>query len=287
MTDPKMVKTRGDGIHIQLAVWEGEGKTILCVHGLTANCRCWDLIASELSPKYHVIAMDLRGRGLSDKPDTGYSVEHHMGDIHALLEEQGIDSVTLLGHSLGAYISLAYAANYPERVAGLILMDGGGHLKQEQWNRIAQAIKPSLDRLGQIFPSFEDYTAAIKKAPFLQPWLPTLEAYFRYEIENAEGGIRSMARLAHIQEEITNIHKLDTSQLYPCITCPVLVLRATDGIFTPDDVMLPEKIADQMSQEIPNALLIDIEGTNHFSILFQPNQIRKKSILDFLSSIDD
>lgn len=287
MTDPKMVRTRGDGIHIQLAVWEGEGKTILCVHGLTANCRCWDLIASELSPKYHVIAMDLRGRGLSDKPDTGYSVEQHMGDIHALLEEQGIDSVTLLGHSLGAYISLAYAANYPEKVAGLILMDGGGHLKQEQWNRIAQAIKPSLDRLGQISPSLEDYTAAIKKAPFLQPWLPTLEAYFRYEIENAQGGIRSMVRLAHIQEEITNVHKLDTSQLYPCITCPVLVLRATDGIFTPDDVVLPEKIADQMSQEIPNALLIDIEGTNHFSILFQPNQIRKKSILDFLSSIDN
>jgi pimeloyl-ACP methyl ester carboxylesterase len=56
--------------------------------------------------------MDLRGRGLSAKPDTGYSVEYHMGDIHALLEEQGIDSVTLLGHSLGAYISLAYAANY-------------------------------------------------------------------------------------------------------------------------------------------------------------------------------
>ena len=285
MTDPEMIKTRGDGIHIQLAVWEGKGKTILCVHGLTANCRCWDLIASELSPEYRVIAMDLRGRGLSDKPDTGYAVMDHMGDILALLDEQGIASVTLLGHSLGAYISLAFAARYPERVAGLILMDGGGNLEQDRWNRLAQAIAPSLDRLGQSYPSFEDYAAALTTVPFLQPWLTTLGEFFRYEIENAQGGIGSMFHLANIQEEISHIHNLDVSRLYPCITCPVLVLRATDGIFTPDDVMLPRKTADQMAQEIPNALVVDIKGTNHFSILFQPSQIRKKSILDFLSSI--
>lgn len=287
MTDPEMVKTRGDGINIQLAVWEGKGKTILCVHGLTANCRCWDLIASELSPEFHVIAMDLRGRGLSDKPETGYSVEHHMGDIHALLEEQGIGPVTLLGHSLGAYMSLAFAARYPESVAGLILIDGGGNLEQDLWNRLAQAITPSLDRSGQSYSSFEDYAAALTKSPFLEPSLTTLEESFRYEFENTQGDMGSMFHLANIQEEIADIQNLDVSQLYPTIACPVLILRATDGIPTPDDVMLPERVADQMTQEIPNALSINIEETNHFSILFQPSQIRKKSILDFLRSIDN
>ncbi len=42
MSGPKMIKAKGDGVKIQLAVWEGKGKPILCVHGLTANCRCWD-----------------------------------------------------------------------------------------------------------------------------------------------------------------------------------------------------------------------------------------------------
>ena len=49
---PIMVKVNGDGVKIQIAVWEGEGREILCVHGLSANCRCWDSIASALSPQH-------------------------------------------------------------------------------------------------------------------------------------------------------------------------------------------------------------------------------------------
>ncbi|MGZ3495756.1 MAG: alpha/beta fold hydrolase, partial [Thermodesulfobacteriota bacterium] len=68
MSEPRMVKAKGDGIDIQLAIWEGNGKQILCAHGITANSRFWDCLASALSPHHRVIAMDLRGRGLSDKP---------------------------------------------------------------------------------------------------------------------------------------------------------------------------------------------------------------------------
>ena len=65
--------TRFD-IDIQLAVWEGEGENIFCIHGLSANCRCWDRIVSGIEREFRVLAMDLRGRGLSDKPPTGYSI---------------------------------------------------------------------------------------------------------------------------------------------------------------------------------------------------------------------
>ncbi len=88
MSEPKKIKAKGDGVSIQLAVWEGKGKEILCVHGLTANCRCWDVIASSLTPKHKVIAMDLRGRGHSDSPPSGYSVENHCRDILALMDDQ-------------------------------------------------------------------------------------------------------------------------------------------------------------------------------------------------------
>ncbi len=49
MSEPIMIKAKGNGIKIQLALWEGKGKQILCIHGLTANCRCWEIIASALS----------------------------------------------------------------------------------------------------------------------------------------------------------------------------------------------------------------------------------------------
>jgi len=91
MTEPIMRRAKGDGVKIQLAIWEGDGKQILCVHGLTANCRCWDVTASALAPRHLVLAMDLRGRRLSGKPPTGYSVEHHIQDIYYLMDDMGLE----------------------------------------------------------------------------------------------------------------------------------------------------------------------------------------------------
>ena len=284
MGEPTMKRTKGDGVEIQLVIWEGMGKPILCIHGITANCRCWDVIAWALALRHRVLAMDLRGRGFSDKPPTGYSVENHVRDIHCLLDDIGLDSAVLIGHSLGAYISLAFAAQHPERAEGLILMDGGGQLTQDQWDDISNAIKPSLDRLGQVFPSFNAYVEVMKQAPFFQPWSPAIEGYFRYEVEEVEGGVRSRIQLAHIQEEAGNIREVNVTAFYPKVSCPVLILRATEGILSHDDVVLPEAAVERMVRDIPNAKRVDIEGANHFSILFQHNETRDRSILGFLSA---
>ena len=147
MPEPKMIKAKGDGIKIQLAVWEGNGKQILCIHGITANCRFWDCLASALALHHRVIAMDLRGRGLSDKPPTGYSIEQHCKDVLALMNDLGLERPVLMGHSLGAFISLVISAHYPQRVDRLILVDGGGKLSENQMAKVFVGIKPSLDRL--------------------------------------------------------------------------------------------------------------------------------------------
>ncbi len=282
MTEPKMMKAKGDGIQIQLAVWEGKGKEILCIHGITANSRFWDCLASALSPLHKIFAMDLRGRGLSDKPPTGYSIEQHCKDVLALMNDLGLERPVLMGHSLGAFISLVFAAQYPQRVDRLILVDGGGKLSETQMAKVFAGIKPSLDRLGQIFPSFETYLMLMKQAPYLQPWNSYMETYFRYEIENVEGGVRSRVHPKHIEEEAQNLGKVDSSQFYPKVTSPTLILRATKGMLAKDDILLPEDVAERMVREIPNARKVDIEGTNHYSILFQPNKKRDQTILEFL-----
>ena len=283
MTEPKMMKAKGDGIQIQLAVWEGKGKEILCIHGITANSRFWDCLASALAPHHKVIAMDLRGRGLSDKPSTGYSIEHHCKDVLALLNDQGLERPVLMGHSLGAFISLVFSAQYPQRVDRLILVDGGGKLSETQMAKVFVGIKPSLDRLGQIFPSFEGYILLMKQAPFLQPWNSYMETYFHYEVEEVEGGIRSRVHPKHIEEEAQNLGIVDSRQFYAKVTSPTLILRATKGMLAEDDLVLPEDVADRMTREIPNARKVDLEGTNHYSILFQPNKKRDQTILKFLN----
>ncbi|NTV32118.1 MAG: alpha/beta hydrolase [Deltaproteobacteria bacterium] len=282
MSEPKMIKAKGDGVKIQVAVWEGKGKPILCVHGLTANCRCWDLLASSLSPRHKVLAMDLRGRGLSDSPPSGYSVETHCKDILALMDDQGLERPVLMGHSLGAFISLVFAAKYPRRLDRLILVDGGGKLSEAQMTKVFAGIKPSLDRLGKIFPDFESYLALLKQAPFLQPWNSFFETYFRYEVEDVEGGVRSRVHPKHIEEEAGNLKKMDSSQFYKKVMTPTLILRATKGMLSEDDLVLPADVAERMVREIPNAKKVDVEGSNHYSILFQPNPMRDKVLLGFL-----
>lgn len=282
MSEPKMIKAKGDGVKIQVAVWEGKGKPILCVHGLTANCRCWDLLASSLSPRHKVLAMDLRGRGLSDSPPSGYSVETHCKDILALMDDQGLERPVLMGHSLGAFISLVFAAKYPRRLDRLILVDGGGKLSEAQMTKVFAGIKPSLDRLGKIFPDFESYLALLKQAPFLQPWNSFFETYFRYEVEEVEGGVRSRVHPKHIEEEAGNLKKMDSSQFYKKVMTPTLILRATKGMLSEDDLVLPADVAERMVREIPNAKKVDVEGSNHYSILFQPNTMRDKVLLGFL-----
>jgi pimeloyl-ACP methyl ester carboxylesterase len=265
-----------------VAVREGRGKHIVCLHGLTANCRCWDVIAPALTPIHGMLAVDFRGRGLSDKPPTGYSWQHHVRDLSCVLGDLGLQKVVLMGHSLGAYVSLVFAAKYPGRVEKLILMDGGAELAPEQWDRVDLVIKPSLDRLGQVFPSFEAYTENMKQAPILQPWSQAIEDYFRYESEDVDDGVRSRIQPDHIQEEIRNIRKEVPSEYYAKITCPVLLVRATDGILSPEDLVVPEYAAERMITEIPDARRVDIQGTNHYSILLQPNAQRDRAILEFL-----
>jgi pimeloyl-ACP methyl ester carboxylesterase len=283
MPEPIMIRAKGDGIKIQLVVWEGKGKQILCIHGITANCRFWDCLASALAPHHGVIAMDLRGRGLSDKPPTGYSIEHHCKDISALMNDQGLERPVLMGHSLGAFISLVFAARHPERVDRLILVDGGGKLTKAQMAKVFKGIKPSLDRLGQIFPSLKAYLAQMKQAPYLQPWNFYMETYFRYEIEKVEGGVRSRVHPKHIEEEAQNLGKVDSRQFYTKVASPTLILRATKGMLAEDDLLLPEDVAERMVREIPNAKRVDVKGTNHYSILFQPNKKRDQTILKFLN----
>ena len=282
MSTPSMIKAKGDGIKIQLAIWKGKGKEILCIHGLTANCRCWDLISSSLSPRYKVIAMDLRGRGLSGSPSSGYSVKHHCRDILSVINDLNLERPVLMGHSLGAFISLVFAARYPKRVDRLILVDGGGKLSKEQMDKVFGGIKPSLDRLGKIFPSFKSYLSLIKQAPFMHPWNSYLETYFRYEVEKVAGGVRSRVDPQHIEEESANLRKVDTVQFYSKVLSPTLILRATKGMLAKDDLVLPENVAERMVRKIPNAKKMDVKGANHYSILFQPNKRRDQIILKFL-----
>ena len=109
-----------------------------------------------------------------------------------------------------------------------------------------------------------------------------LEAYYLYELEDADGGVRSRVKAEHIKEEAENPTGYDATKFYFRIKCPLLILRAPEGTTTPDNILLPEEALAKMLREIPDAKYVDIPGSNHYSIVMQPDKVRDATILDFL-----
>ena len=76
-----------NGISLSYREWAGQGKTIICLPSFAAHKGSFDRLGAALSPDYRVIAMDLRGRGDSDKPEEGYGFAYHVSDILALTRQ--------------------------------------------------------------------------------------------------------------------------------------------------------------------------------------------------------
>ena len=102
---------------------EGSGAPVLLIHGHTMDRRIWDPVVPGLRAKdLRVLRPDLRGHGLSTRPDFGYHLSHHASDMAAVLDAAGIDSATVVGYSIGGGVALEMALTLPERLNGLVLM---------------------------------------------------------------------------------------------------------------------------------------------------------------------
>ena len=288
MKKPEMRDVKGDGIRIHIAEWKGDGPPVVMIHGLTANCMCWDVLAESLGEDHHLIAPDLRGRGRSDHPQSGYSVENHAGDVLALLDDMELagsekkPGPILMGHSLGAVIALAVAAKKPEAVSKIILLDGGGILSPEETRAVVLSILPSLERLGKIYPSFEALMDEMKKMSALSSIPEEIEAYFRYDVEETQGGVRSVIRKETIDEEFSNLQKTDVADYYGKVKAPVLIVRAMKGIVNEGAVFVPQNALNRMLSEMNCAEFIDIPDANHYTIIFKLFPELSETVRDFI-----
>lgn len=101
---------------------------VVFVHGLGGSLTTWSLNMSAFARQFHICALDLVGAGSSDKPATDYSVPALAAFLARFLDALGPDwqHVSIIGHSLGGAVALAFAANYPQRIERLVLVDSAG-----------------------------------------------------------------------------------------------------------------------------------------------------------------
>lgn len=111
-----------NGIRIHYSRTGGDKPPVVLLHGITDNGLCWRRVAAVLEDRYDLIMVDGRGHGLSDKPDS-FGLADYAADTAGLIEQLGLGTPAVLGHSLGAAIGATLAASRPDLVRALLLED--------------------------------------------------------------------------------------------------------------------------------------------------------------------
>ncbi|WP_134703573.1 alpha/beta fold hydrolase [Ammoniphilus sp. YIM 78166] len=274
------LKVRANGLDFHLVDYGGSGEVVFCVHGLTANSRFWDAVALALTTSYRVIAIDLRGRGDSCKPEEGYSLDEHAKDLNTVLEVLSIDRVIFMGHSLGAIIGCCFAANYKEKVSHLILVDGGADFEP----LVIDLLQSSLDRLDRIFPSLEDYLQFMRKSPFFSDWNRYVEQYFLADVmELEEGSVRSKVTRNVVAQELQALQEVSINRFHEHIRVPILILWAPQCLLHPTAYLITKEKGEELAGRHPFSRFSEITGSNHFSIVFSKHEALVREVKEFLS----
>lgn len=134
-------------LHLHIQTWPGAGRPILLLHGLSSNARTWEEVATQLAAAGHAVyAVDQRGHGLSDKPDDGYDFVTVTDDLLRLCDRLELVAPVIAGQSWGGNVVLAFAARFPARAAGIVLVDGGYIDLQMQpgnsWDEVSVRLRP-------------------------------------------------------------------------------------------------------------------------------------------------
>ena len=116
----RLVEVNGLRLH---AVTGGEGPALLLIGGWPQTWYAWREVMPALARRHTVVAVDSRGAGLSDKPDDGYDAGTLAADLVALMAALGHDRFDVVGHDIGTWTGYALAADHPERVGRLAILE--------------------------------------------------------------------------------------------------------------------------------------------------------------------
>jgi pimeloyl-ACP methyl ester carboxylesterase len=241
--------------------------TLVLIHGLTANAHAFDgLIAHGLTKHFHLISPDLRGRGLSSKPAFRYALEDHAQDILGLLDHLNIGKALLGGHSYGGLLSVYIAANYPDRVEKLIILDAAAEM-----NPNAPAmLGPTLSRLDKTFPSYESYLAEMKASPQNTFWDKNMETYYRADANTREDGtVNPYPNLVNIIEVATGVAQQPWVETFKQVKQPALLVNGLDD-YTMDAPLLPDFKAKETVALMQDCKYVAVDG-NHHTMLYGDN----------------
>lgn len=230
-----------------------EGSIILCLHGRYGRAETWHDFINHYGKQYRIIAPDQRGHGLSSKPLSEYSAEEMAGDIIELLDLLSIDSVILVGHSMGGTVAGYLASEYPEYIKSVAILDKSAAGPEPN--------KQSLDKSQLYDPFIKDWPssfATLNQAMsfFKQVTESVLEyQYFMNSLEETIDGYQMMFSPKAMAINIANYQ--GWFQLLSNIKCLVLLIRASGHEAVSDEDLI------KMQSLIPKSIAFDMSHPDH------------------------
>lgn len=183
---------RANGIDIGLTEFPNPGAApVVLLHGIGSRGSSWWPVVDPLAERFHLYQVDLRGHGASSKPLTGYDIDDYAADLGALLDALDLEAPRVLGHSLGALVTLFWASQHPERAAALVVEDPPLRTEPEVlpafdgWQQLA-ALTPAQAAAWyrQEYPDWSDEDCA-RRAETITSTAPGVFAELRAMAEEA------------------------------------------------------------------------------------------------------
>lgn len=268
---------------------------VVALHGITAHHRAFTATARELTHPDGMVAVDLRGRGASAKPAAGaYGLATHSSDVMRVLDHLGVGRGVLVGHSMGCFVALHAALHHPERVRGLVLVDGG-------WPRPdVPAAEPDAGVRAGLARAFSrlDRTFATP-AEYLDFWFPgqglgfddldaDLADYYRYDtLDTGAGLVPRALRVAAEEDSASMLLDSLTVDELGRIACPVSLVRAAEGFATGTPPLLPDPVRDTMVRALDVREDVLVDGATHYTVMFADYARSVARVIDGLISSPD
>jgi pimeloyl-ACP methyl ester carboxylesterase len=246
---------------------------VIAVHGITANSRCWLAVARSLDGRAALLAPDLRGRGASNRLPAPYGMEAYARDLLAVLDHFGLERAVFAGHSLGAYAVARFAADHPDRVRAVLLIDGGltapAPAGIDPEAVAAAVLGPALARLKLTFESREAYHDWWRAHPaFANADVSDedLIAYADHDLVGEPPGLRSSVGEAVVRADVTELLEMGEPALR--LEGPAELLCAERGMVDDPNPLQPPALAEPWAAAAPRSRLATrVSGVNHYTLV--------------------
>lgn len=253
---------------------EGQGPPMLMIHGFGGNFTNFDTLASILKANYRVIRVDLPGFGLSDLPEQHDSLAALYRDfLSDLLDTLQMDSLYVVGNSLGGWMSWELAANKPDMVKGLVLLNSAGYELEK--------VKKNIGRMDLLDNAFARKLAE-RGLPVSLSMQNAQRLMTEWQTPNPAGVAVNNA-LLNREGNLANMITLGNSGVTPdtakitSIQCPTLV------IWGKYDIIVPAEHATKFTRDIPNAVALVYDTCGHIPQIEYPHRVAN-DIETFLSA---